>query len=304
MFGGIILIAYVGDNECSLMRRGELIGREIRGEGLGDGMRDENDGILVVSDRRLVHGGGVSRGDNYFHLHDRLGSVRQVIDTSGNVKNRYIYEPFGELYDNEADFEETIDNSFKFTGQYLDSEIDQYYLRARQYYPHIGRSTTRDPILGSFREPMTLHVYLYCLNDPVNRVDPSGEFTFHVADAIITGSAFYGHAINLAAYGASCGDWRFFDLAAATGKFMKYAMGIALIEPLGPLDRIATYFGEGFIERTWGSRTGFTWGEALAVDVAAYAAYYGYMSLVEKELGIDVTDMMSDFIDWKKNFWR
>jgi len=29
------------------------------------------------------------------YLHDRLGNVRQIIDTSGNVKNMYTYEPFG-----------------------------------------------------------------------------------------------------------------------------------------------------------------------------------------------------------------
>ncbi len=31
----------------------------------------------------------------YFYLHDRLGSVRQVIDTDGAVANTYTYEPFG-----------------------------------------------------------------------------------------------------------------------------------------------------------------------------------------------------------------
>ena len=51
------------------------------------------------------------------------------------------------------------------------------------------------------------------------------------------------------------------------------------------------------------SRTGFAWREALAIDVAAYAAYYGYMLDVEKELGIDVADM-ADFIDWKGEFWQ
>ena len=63
-----------------------------------------------------------------------------------------------------------------FTGQFYDSEIDEYYLRARQYDPYIGRFTSRDPVKGYFREPMTLHAYLYCLNDPVNRTDPTGEF--------------------------------------------------------------------------------------------------------------------------------
>lgn len=31
----------------------------------------------------------------YFYLHDRLGSVRQMIDTDGDVVNRYTYRPFG-----------------------------------------------------------------------------------------------------------------------------------------------------------------------------------------------------------------
>ena len=61
-----------------------------------------------------------------------------------------------------------------FTGQYFDSEIDEYYLRARQYDPHIARFTARDPIFGQFEEPLTLHAYLYCGNDPLNYVDPSG----------------------------------------------------------------------------------------------------------------------------------
>ena len=64
--------------------------------------------------------------------------------------------------------------SFKFTGQYYDSEIDEYYLRARQYDPYIGRFTSRDPVLGKFEELLTLHKYLYCENDPVNLFDLDG----------------------------------------------------------------------------------------------------------------------------------
>lgn len=117
---------------------------------------------------------GDHEADRYFYLHDRLGSVRKIIDTAGNVKNRYTYDPFGELYP-APDFEEMVDNPFKFTGQYFDSEIDQYYLRARQYDPHIARFTARDPIEGDFKEPLTLHMYLYCINDPINKADPLGE---------------------------------------------------------------------------------------------------------------------------------
>ena len=91
-----------------------------------------------------------------------------------DVVKYYIYEPFGQVLDSGG----TFDNPFMFTGQYFDSEIEEYYLRARQYNPHISRFTSRDPVAGKFKEPLTLHRYLYCLNDPVNGVDPSGEMTF------------------------------------------------------------------------------------------------------------------------------
>jgi RHS repeat-associated protein len=49
-----------------------------------------------------------------------------------------------------------------------------YYCDARHYSS--GRFLTRDPVRGKFSEPMTLHQYLYCMNDPINRIDPTGEF--------------------------------------------------------------------------------------------------------------------------------
>jgi len=106
-----------------------------------------------------------------------------VIDKDGTVKNNYTYEPFGELIATECT--ETTENSFKFTGQFYDSEIGQYYLRARQYDPQLMRFTARDPVAGKFEEPMSLHVYLYCLNNPVNMLDPSGLWGGYTHKTII-----------------------------------------------------------------------------------------------------------------------
>ncbi|MGB2809425.1 MAG: RHS repeat-associated core domain-containing protein [Sedimentisphaerales bacterium] len=117
---------------------------------------------------------GDHEADRYFYLHDRLGSVRQVIDTSGNLENSYTYDPFGEVLESDS-AQGAPGNAFMFTGQYFDSEIEEYYLRARQYDPHIARFTARDPVFGRPQEPLTLHKYLYCLNDPLNRTDPTGE---------------------------------------------------------------------------------------------------------------------------------
>jgi RHS repeat-associated protein len=89
--------------------------------------------------------------------------------------NRYTYTPYGQFYEGQCI--ENIANPWKFTGQWHDEEIDQYYLRARQYDPTMMRFTSRDPVRGKMEEPLTLHRYLYCINSPTRYIDPSGEFS-------------------------------------------------------------------------------------------------------------------------------
>jgi len=125
---------------------------------------------IYANGQVLCRHDGDHSAPRYFYTHDRLGSVRQMVDTSANVVKYYTYEPFGEVLEEEG----TLTNNMMFTGQYFDTEIDQYYLRARQYDPHISRFTARDPIRGKFEEPLTLHVYLYCINDPTNKIDLLG----------------------------------------------------------------------------------------------------------------------------------
>ncbi|WP_186804725.1 RHS repeat-associated core domain-containing protein [Limihaloglobus sulfuriphilus] len=124
--------------------------------------------------------------DRLFYLHDRLGSIREVVDfadinpvdgieDSPVVVAGYTYNPFGEDFSSEC-FENTgIHNPFKYTGQWYDDEIDQYYLRARMYDPQMMRFTGRDPVRGKYGEPLTLHRYLYTANEPINRIDPNGK---------------------------------------------------------------------------------------------------------------------------------
>jgi len=131
---------------------------------------------IYANSQIIAQHDGDHTANRYFYQHDRLGNVRQIIKPGGvyggSLANHYTYDPFGELFATE--FAETVSNSFRFTGQYYDSEIDEYYLRARQYSPHIGRFTGRDLVDGKFEQPLTLHKYLYCENDPVNWIDLNG----------------------------------------------------------------------------------------------------------------------------------
>jgi uncharacterized protein RhaS with RHS repeats len=77
----------------------------------------------------MQHDGAPATNNKFFYLHDRLGSVRLLINSAGSAVNSYTYNPFGELFATET--EQNISNPFKFTGQYYDSEIGWYYLRTR-----------------------------------------------------------------------------------------------------------------------------------------------------------------------------
>ena len=81
-------------------------------------------------------------------------------------------------------------------------------LRFRHYDPSVGRFTTMDAFGGIASDPQSLHKYLYCHSDPVNRIDPTGMFPeFSVGGllnamaigatlgAIVGGSAAVGYNI-------------------------------------------------------------------------------------------------------------
>jgi len=107
------------------------------------------------ADRQILaqHDGGSSAA-KYFYLHDRLGSVRLVLADGGSVAEHYTYEPFGQVIE-PSDGPPVTSDAFMFTGQYFDSEIQEYHLRARQYNPHIAGFTSRATVAPYQKEPVT-----------------------------------------------------------------------------------------------------------------------------------------------------
>ena len=66
-----------------------------------------------------------------------------------------------------------------------------YYLRARYYDPLNGRFNQTDPFAGSPQDPQSLHKYLYAHANPVNGIDPSGNYLISLA-LMIAGVLAYG----------------------------------------------------------------------------------------------------------------
>ena len=92
------------------------------------------------------------------------GNVTDLTDSSGAIVKTYSYDAFG-VEQNPSDSDT---NPFRYCGEYYDSEIEQIYLRARYYDPSLGRFTQSDPAMSG------ANWYVYCSNNPILFVDPSG----------------------------------------------------------------------------------------------------------------------------------
>jgi len=58
---------------------------------------------IYANSQILAQRNGDQTAAKYFYVNDRLGSVRQVIDMSGNVKRNYTYGPFGQVLESGTD---------------------------------------------------------------------------------------------------------------------------------------------------------------------------------------------------------
>lgn len=92
---------------------------------------------------------------------------------NGAITDTYCYDAYGMLLEQTG----STTNPYLYRGEQCDAETDAYYLRARYYQPGTGRFFSTDPVEGDTSDPTTFHRYLYGKNDPVNNVDPSGEFS-------------------------------------------------------------------------------------------------------------------------------
>ncbi len=112
-----------------------------------------------------------------FVLQDANWNVTALTDSSGNVVERYLYDPYGDVTVLNASWTPVSGNVSAFGWRYyhqsgrLDPVTGWYDFRNRDYIPSEGRWAERDP-MGFGGGSTDLYVYL---NDStINNVDPFG----------------------------------------------------------------------------------------------------------------------------------
>lgn len=148
-----------------------------------DGVYDQVWGLayvdeLVLRDWRAANGSNVVR---HYSIQDSLFSVVALIDSSGAVLERYVYQAYGACNVLSTAFVTKTSTDFdwttRFTGRELDlepggAELGLYYYRTRFYHQGLGRFLTRDS--DEYRSE-DLNLFRYSAGSPVNFVDPDGK---------------------------------------------------------------------------------------------------------------------------------
>ena len=91
----------------------------------------------------------------------------------------YYYDAWGKILACDGALAEL--NPLRYRGYVYDQETGFYYVSSRYYDPEIGRWINADNQLSTGSDLTGLNLFAYCGNNPVNRIDPTGEAWWHWA---------------------------------------------------------------------------------------------------------------------------
>ena len=127
----------------------------------------------------------------YYFVKNLQGDIVAIADSTGTIKCRYTYDSWGKVlsvvgpngtpsltdHTNPANI-----NPFRYRGYYYDAENQLYWLQSRFYDPNTGRFLNADSQLNLKDGFTGTNLFVYCGNNPVNRVDYTGHFWSEIAD--------------------------------------------------------------------------------------------------------------------------
>jgi RHS repeat-associated protein len=111
----------------------------------------------------------VSGSESVYFLGDALGSVRQLADGQGIVILARAYEPYGSVLSTVGEDA----TKYGFTGEWQENGL--VFLRARYYFPYIGKFTSQDTWSGDSSKSLSINRWLYGFNNPIQYVDHDGS---------------------------------------------------------------------------------------------------------------------------------
>ena len=125
---------------------------------------------------------------SYYYVKNIFNDVEKIIDEEGRLVAEYSYDAWGnhEIITNIDEIGSL--NPIRYRSYYYDVETKLYYLKSRYYDSEIGRFINLDTlsVLDVAQAKINgLNLYAYCLNNPVNMVDDTGDWPRWLRDVLI-----------------------------------------------------------------------------------------------------------------------
>ncbi len=176
----------VGSTKYDFTTLSGLVTRQTGGGKTIDFVYDENNQPLAMKYNNTL----------YYYVLNAQGDVIALADQNGNLIAKYSYDPWGKLLsvtpngwldEQNAYYLEVAEaNPLRYRGYYYDSETGFYYLQSRYYDPEIGRFINADSYASTDATGLlSTNMFAYCENNPVMRVDPTGELFWDILDVFM-----------------------------------------------------------------------------------------------------------------------
>ena len=121
----------------------------------------------------------------YYYVKNLQGDIVAIArGGDGAILARYTYDAWGNILSITDNAGHDISNKpneianinpLRYRGYYYDSETGLYYLQSRFYDPTTGRFVNADSQLTASLGILGCNLFTYCLNNPVNKIDFTGN---------------------------------------------------------------------------------------------------------------------------------
>ena len=127
-------------------------------------------------------------GTTYYYATNLQGDVTAILNSSGTAVVSYTYDAWGRPLTTTGDLASTLGthNPLRYRGYVYDTETGLYYLQSRYYNPEISRFSGPDIVYDTDAGLQGYDLFVYCGNNPVNRIDISGADSTDIDNADIT----------------------------------------------------------------------------------------------------------------------
>ncbi len=122
------------------------------------------------------------------------GDVIGVYNSAGTKLVTFTYDAYGNCTVS-GDTSLAYRCKIRYRGYYFDTETGFYWVQTRYYNPEWCRWISPDSL--SYLDPEIadgVNLYAYCINDPVNYIDPSGHFIITLIGCIVGAAIGFGVA--------------------------------------------------------------------------------------------------------------